>query len=205
MSPFLDFNWQEGEEGDEKSIDDLQSSATFSPQPSTPQPHHLKQDSGPKPWGYLLLLIVGVLLGLVVGFLVLTAIGQYNARTDFLPIVEMEHRALVQGDRDLYMNLFSPEEQARQEMLGATFPMAAQSYDMEDGAPKVNNVHLLGEHAEVEISFNYDGQPYQRLENLRQIEGQWRFSRVLFPSWGEVISTEGDFITISYRERDDFW
>ena len=118
--------------------------------------------------------------------------------------MELEHQALVQGDRDLYNNLFAPEEQARQEVLAASFPIAAQIYDIEQGAPKVRNVYLLGESAEVDIEFKYDGQLYQRLQNLRQVDGQWRISRTLFPVWGDVISTEGRHVTVTYRARDDF-
>ncbi len=204
MPPSLDFNWQEGDEGTGKSIDDVQPQAVLDSQPSSPQSHRSEKSPGPAPWGYVLLLGVGVALGLVLGFMILTAIGQYNARADFSPIVEMEHRALAQGDRDLYTNLFDPEEQARPEVLDAAFLIAAQIYDIEDGAPRVSNVHLLGDHAEIEIKFNYDVQPYRRLENLRQVDGQWRFSRELFPVWGDVISAEEEHVTVSYRARDDF-
>lgn len=204
MPPSLDFNWQEGDEGAEKSIDDVQSPTAFSAHPTAPQSHHASQSSGPALWGYLLLLSVGVALGLVVGFGLLTAIGQYKARADFSPIVELEHQALAQGDRDLYTNLFDPEEQARLEVLAGAFPISSQLYDIEDGAPTVSTVHLLGDHAEIEIKFNYDEQPYHRLENMRRVDEQWRFTRELFPVWGEFIITEEEHVTVSYRERDDF-
>ncbi len=204
MPPSLDFNWQEGDEGSEKSIDDVQSLSEFGPRPSISRSRHSSNGSGPSLWGYLLLLSVGVALGLVVGFFVLTAIGQYNARADFSPIVELEHQALTQGDRDLYTNLFDPEEQARLEVLTGAFPISSQLYDIADGAPKVSNVHLLGDHAEVEIKFNYDEQSYRRLENIRKVDGQWRFTRELFSIWGKFIAAEDEHVTVSYRERDDF-
>jgi hypothetical protein len=204
MPPSLDFNWQEGDEGAEKSIDDVQSPATFSARPAAPQSRHSRQSSGPALWGYLLLLSAGVALGLVVGFVVLTAIGQYKARADFSPIVETEHRALAQGDRDLYTNLFDPEEQVRLEVLAGVFSISPQLYDIEDGPPTVSNVHLLGDHAEIEIQFKYDEQPYRRLENMRKVDGQWRFTRELFPVWGEFIVAEEKHVTVSYRKRDDF-
>jgi len=152
---------------------------------------------------------IGVALGMVLGFVILTAIGQYNARSDFSPIVELTHEALTQGDRDLYINLFDPEEQTRLqrlEMLDASYLIASQIYDIEDGPPKVSNVHLLGDHAEIEIEFNYDKLPnlFHRLENLRKVDGQWRYTREVFPVWGDVIFTEEEHVTVSYRARDDF-
>ncbi len=196
MPPSLDFNWQDGDEGSGESIAAVQSPATFGIHPPASPISYSRQKPGPVPWGYLLLLGVGVALGMVLGFVILTAIGQYRARADFTAVVELEHQALVQGDRDLYNNLFAPEEQARQEVLAASFPIAAQIYDIEQGAPKVRNVYLLGESAEVDIEFKYDGQLYQRLQNLRQVDGQWRISRTLFPVWGDVISTEGEHSTV---------
>jgi len=197
MPPSLDFNWQEGDDGFGESLED--------PQPSPPpQPHRSRFTSGPIPLGYLLLLGVGVALGMALGFGILTAIGQRNARARFTPIVALEHQALAQGDQDLYNNLFDPEEQAWREMLAGAFPVATQLYDFEDGAPSVSNVLLLGEYAEIEIKFNYQGEPYRRLENMRQVDGQWRLSRETAADWGKSWFVEEEHVTVRYRGRDEF-
>ena len=194
----LDFNWQEGDEGFGESIDDIQTP------PSASQP--TQEKNGPRPihLGYLLLLGTGVALGMALGFVILTAIGQRNARAHFTPIVELEHQALAQGDRDLYSNLFDPEDQAWREVLAGAFPVATQLYDFEADAPRVSNVHLLGERAEVEIEFSYEGQPYRRLENMRQVDGQWHLARETSVDWGKFWFVEEEHVTVRYRGRDDF-
>ena len=193
----VDFNWQEGDEGFGESLEDIQTL------PSAPQPHRKKNGPRPIHLGYLLL-GTGVALGMALGFVILTAIGQRNARAHFTPIVELEHQALAQGDQDLYSNLFDPEEQAWREVLAGAFPVAAQLYDFEEGAPRVSNVHLLGERAEVEIEFSYDGQPYRRLENMRQVDGRWHLARETSADWGKFWFVEEEHVTIYYRGRDDF-
>ncbi len=198
----IDFDWQEGSHPFRAEGVQVQPPPASAPPSLAPAsfpaalPH-------PRPrLSNLALLALGIALGIAAGFAILTYEGQRNARADVAPVIELEQKALAEGDADLYRRLLDDGDPDRQRAILAA---QAQTALLAGPAPlKVGRVTLQGDVAEADVSFQYDDRTFHRLESLRLSGDQWRLAPVQVGDWGPVATTTGDNVTLHYRQRDAF-
>ncbi len=196
MSPRVDFEWREGEQIFPVPPDPPPAPPT-APQTAAPP------DTHPAFPGNLTLLIIGLVLGVGVGFLLLGAQGQGNARRDLTPLFELQQRALAQGDAELFARLLDDSDAAWRDQHVAALAPLAQLYDL-DAPPRVRRVHLEGQQAEVEIAYRYQGQRYRQLQWTRQTANGWQLSGASLGDWGEIEHFSGEAVQLHVRSRDAF-
>lgn len=206
MPRSFDFNWNEGEEADAKdryanyqpppaaghAVPDLVEPDLTVAQPET--------DQGVR-FGRLGLLAIGIALGMVVGLAVLGWQGQRAARGDFAPLFALQQQALAASDEDIYRSLFDENQPEYREAAVAAMTQTALLFDA-DSPPRLRGLRISGDTAEAEVESRYQGKVYRRVEMLRRSNGQWRLAPPNASTWGEMMSVEGENITLHLHRRD---
>ncbi|RME81401.1 MAG: hypothetical protein D6775_13670 [Caldilineae bacterium] len=202
MRKSIEFEWKEGSELPETAA---HMPATPAAAPPDIPPYTAAEEKGWRLWSAsnLALLMVGIILGVVLGFAILTVQGQWRARNDMAPVVALQYQALARNDVDLYRELADPTDVLWRDLLAQRFPSSRLLYDLHQ-APRVRRVQLQGNQAEVEVEYVYQGERYRYLQSLRLIREQWHLSRARLGAWGEQRTLEGEYVTLRYRERDAF-
>ena len=205
MPRSVEFNWDEGDHH-------FDVAAESQPLPSakataSSQPGRVKAPRAPRTrprTSNLVLLLVGILLGVVAGFVILSVQGQSSARSDLAPTIALQYQAQANNDEDLYGSLIDPEDGGWKQAANSILPRVALLADASSKAPRVRSVSLQGNNAEVEVDISYEGNTYRRVERLRLVDDQWRLARFAMGDWGAVESQQGRHVTLHYRHRDAF-
>ncbi len=146
---------------------------------------------------------------MAVGLAVLSWQGQRAARADLTPLFTLQQQALATGDQDLYGSLFDNSAPAYRTAMMAEMASTAMVFGwrMGDSAPLLRRLRIAGDKAEVEVETTYEDSAaatlaYRRLETAHRSGGQWRLAPPDPAAWGDILSEEGQNITLHYYERD---
>lgn len=211
MPRSLDFNWNEGEDGFDPKNADYQPppapmAASRQPSPAEPLPMDAPQmDRGPRV-GRLALLALGIALGMVVGLAVLSWQGQAAARADLTPLFTLQQQALAAGDQDLYGSLLDSSIPEFRAAMLAEMATTARVFD-EESPPRLRRLRIAGDKADVEVETTYEDsagatRTYRRVETAHRSGGQWRLAPPDPADWGEILTEEGQNVTLHVHQRD---